>query len=129
MTAATAGPMQALPTPSPYHPGEVKVQDRVGSRDSSDRIGPFLRKYLNDQAKEFFNELTLLFVGQRLVTQCAPLVMKVCLNLSCCYSEDQATRPSLLQRGIAFIPAVVLSVQGPRWQHMGYDPQRHAWLH
>ncbi|CAL8471002.1 g10544 [Coccomyxa elongata] len=65
MTAAAAGPMQALPTLSPYHPGEIKVQDRLGSRDSADRIGPFLRKYLTDQAKEFFNELPLLFVGQR----------------------------------------------------------------
>ncbi|BDA45400.1 probable flavohemoprotein at C-terminar half [Coccomyxa sp. Obi] len=65
MAAATVGPIQALPAPSPYHFGEVEVQDRVGSRDTADRIGPFLRKYLNDQAKEFFNELTLLFVGQR----------------------------------------------------------------
>lgn len=68
MTAAAAGPMQALPTPSPYHPGELKVQERLGSRDSADRIGPFLRKYLTDQAKEFFNELPLLFVGQRLAS-------------------------------------------------------------
>ena len=61
----------------------------MGSRDSADRIGPFLRKYLNDQAKEFFEELTLLFVGQRFDAKFAPLTMSLCMNVSCFLSEDE----------------------------------------
>eukprot|EP00208_Stichococcus_sp_RCC1054_P001207 CAMPEP_0206146014 /NCGR_PEP_ID=MMETSP1473-20131121/29247_1 /ASSEMBLY_ACC=CAM_ASM_001109 /TAXON_ID=1461547 /ORGANISM="Stichococcus sp, Strain RCC1054" /LENGTH=576 /DNA_ID=CAMNT_0053542437 /DNA_START=347 /DNA_END=2074 /DNA_ORIENTATION=+ len=53
-------------TPSPYHRGEMAVQDRLGTRLLAERIGrASVRDYLNDQAKAFFNELPLLFVGSR----------------------------------------------------------------
>jgi predicted pyridoxine 5'-phosphate oxidase superfamily flavin-nucleotide-binding protein len=52
--------------PSPYHVGEQHAQTRVGVRDIAERIGrAYIRKYLTDQAKEFYNELPFLNVGTR----------------------------------------------------------------
>ena len=59
-------PAMVLTGPSPFHYGEQAVQTRVGSRDGSERLGrAFIRKYLTDQARDFFQELSLLFVGIR----------------------------------------------------------------
>ena len=50
---------------SPYHFGEQSVQSRVGTRSISERVGKFIRSYLTDQARDFFEDLPLWFIGAR----------------------------------------------------------------
>lgn len=50
--------------PSPYHIGQQAVQSRVGVRETSEMVGRrVIRKYMNEQAKAFFEELPFLFMG------------------------------------------------------------------
>ena len=62
--AATVA-VQPATHPSPYHFGEQSVQNRIGTRSVSDRVGAFIRNYLTDQAREFFEDLPLLYISAR----------------------------------------------------------------
>jgi uncharacterized protein len=49
---------------SPFHPGELSVQDRSGVLEEADYLGRRLfRPYLTEQHREFFEQLPLLVVG------------------------------------------------------------------
>jgi uncharacterized protein len=49
---------------SPFHPGELAVQERVGVKDKIDAQGRrAVRRYLTDQHREFFPLLPYAFVG------------------------------------------------------------------
>lgn len=64
--AAAVEPLRGHRVPSPFHFGEQRVQNIVGTREVAERTGrAFIRKFLNDQAKQFFEELPLWFVGSR----------------------------------------------------------------
>ena len=55
---------------SPFHFGEQSVQKRLGVYEVADRIGrAFLRPYLTEQAKDYFEDLSLLYIGAR---YCSP---------------------------------------------------------
>lgn len=50
--------------PSPFHAGELAVQERAGVRESIAAVGARnIRHFLPDQHRQFFAELDLLFVG------------------------------------------------------------------
>jgi uncharacterized protein len=49
--------------PSPFHAGEILVQDRAGVRDRAARIGGNIRSAMPDQHRRFFNEIDLLLLG------------------------------------------------------------------
>jgi predicted pyridoxine 5'-phosphate oxidase superfamily flavin-nucleotide-binding protein len=50
--------------PSPFHAGELAVQERVGVRDQIDATGrKVVRDYMPDQHRQFFSELSFFFVG------------------------------------------------------------------
>lgn len=54
----------APPTASPFHPGELSVQDRAGVRDAVGPIGARnIRRFLPDQHRRFFEDLDHLFVA------------------------------------------------------------------
>src|SRR3712207_6041136 len=49
---------------SPFHEGELAVQDRVGVRDKSDAVGRrAVRRYLTPEHRTFFSLLPYIFVG------------------------------------------------------------------
>lgn len=49
---------------SPFHQGEVEVQQRVGIREKIEGIGrKSIRSYMPDQHREFFTQLPMLLVG------------------------------------------------------------------
>ncbi len=49
---------------SPFHRGERTIQTRLGVRDRIDAVGRrFIRKYMPDQHRTFFEQLETLFVG------------------------------------------------------------------
>ncbi len=49
---------------SPFHRGERAIQTRLGVRDRIDAVGKrFIRKYMPDQHRSFFEQLATLFVG------------------------------------------------------------------
>lgn len=49
---------------SPFHRGERTIQSRLGVRDRIDSVGRrFIRKYMPDQHRTFFEQLETLFVG------------------------------------------------------------------
>jgi len=49
---------------SPYHPGEIAVQERAGARAFAERIGrQVIREYMTDQHRVFFAMLPYLFIG------------------------------------------------------------------
>lgn len=49
---------------SPFHDGELAIQERVGVRDKIDISGRrAVRRYLTDQHREFFALLPYVFVG------------------------------------------------------------------
>ena len=52
------------PDPTPFHPGELAVQERAGVREQIAPVGAFnIRRFLPDQHRRFFADLDLLFVG------------------------------------------------------------------
>lgn len=59
----------ATPTPpnpplSPWHPGEVELQRRVGSDEKLAEVGPkIIRPYMPDQHRDFFEELPFVVLG------------------------------------------------------------------
>lgn len=49
---------------TPFHPGELAVQERAGVRDLIAEIGARnIRRFMPDQHRRFFSELDLLFLG------------------------------------------------------------------
>ncbi|NJK35990.1 MAG: flavin-nucleotide-binding protein [Oscillatoriales cyanobacterium SM2_2_1] len=51
-------------TESPFHAGEQEVQTRMGVRDKMENVGRrFIRDYMPDQHREFFQMLPFLLVG------------------------------------------------------------------
>lgn len=49
---------------SPFHSGERTIQSRLGVRDRIDSVGKrFIRKYMPDQHRTFFEQLSTFFVG------------------------------------------------------------------
>ena len=49
---------------SPFHQGERDVQSRLGVRDKIEETGQrFIRSYLPDQHREFYEQLPYLFIG------------------------------------------------------------------
>ncbi|MGH7987212.1 MAG: pyridoxamine 5'-phosphate oxidase family protein [Candidatus Binataceae bacterium] len=59
-TPATSRPSQG----SPFHPGELAVQDRVGFREKIDRYGrTAIRTYMPEQHRVFFGQLPFFVVG------------------------------------------------------------------
>ena len=57
--------MSGWPHPtSPYHAGEMRVQEQAGAREPAERIGRrSIRDYLSEQHRDFFSLLSYLFVG------------------------------------------------------------------
>ena len=57
--------MSGWPHPtSPYHAGEMRVQEQAGARESAERTGRrSIRDYLSEQHRDFFSLLSCLFVG------------------------------------------------------------------
>ena len=56
--------MSAHPPASPFHQGERDVQTRLGVRDRVEEIGQrFIRSYLPQQHREFYQQLPYLFIG------------------------------------------------------------------
>ena len=66
LTAATAA-FQFASDQSPYHFSEQSAQNRMGTRNVSERIPgrASFRNSLTDQARDFFEELPLWFIGAR----------------------------------------------------------------
>lgn len=53
-----------MESPSPFHAGELAVQDRMGVREKSDVMGRrMIRPVLVDQHREFYGELPFLVLG------------------------------------------------------------------
>lgn len=51
-------------SPSPFHQGEQKIQERLGVREKTERFGRrVIRDYMPDQHREFFQYLPYVFVG------------------------------------------------------------------
>ncbi len=51
-------------TQSPFHHGEREIQERVGVRDQVEGIGQrFIRDYMPDQHREFYEQLPILLMG------------------------------------------------------------------
>ncbi|MDZ8055664.1 MAG: pyridoxamine 5'-phosphate oxidase family protein [Aulosira sp. ZfuVER01] len=51
-------------TESPFHPGELAIQARLGAQDRMDKQGRrVIREYLPDQHRQFFAQLSYLMVG------------------------------------------------------------------
>ncbi|MGC4094366.1 MAG: pyridoxamine 5'-phosphate oxidase family protein [Polyangiaceae bacterium] len=49
---------------SPFHPGEQRVQERIGVRERSERGGRrMIREFMPDEHREFFEELPFLVLG------------------------------------------------------------------
>ncbi len=49
---------------SPFHPGERDIQTRLGVRDKIEDIGQrYIRNFLPDQHREFYEQLPYLLVG------------------------------------------------------------------
>jgi len=48
---------------SPFHAGEIAVQERAGVREIAARIGGNIRAFMPDQHRQFFADLDLLFLG------------------------------------------------------------------
>lgn len=49
---------------SPYHRGEIMVQERAGARDFSERVGRrIIRDFMPDQHRAFFEKLPYVFMG------------------------------------------------------------------
>jgi ferredoxin-NADP reductase/predicted pyridoxine 5'-phosphate oxidase superfamily flavin-nucleotide-binding protein len=52
------------PDESPFHPGEQAIQSRCGVRDQAEDLGGrFIRDYLPDQHRQFYQRLAMLVVG------------------------------------------------------------------
>lgn len=55
---------QAPTTPSPFHPGEVELQDRVGVADRMAAFGRrVIRDHMPDQHRQFYGQLPFLVTG------------------------------------------------------------------
>lgn len=55
---------ESTPTASPFHDGELAVQDRAGVRERIAAVGARnIRRCMPDQHRQFFGELDLLFLG------------------------------------------------------------------
>ncbi|MEG4202621.1 pyridoxamine 5'-phosphate oxidase family protein [Microcoleus sp. Pol7_A1] len=51
-------------TESPFHAGELAIQDRMGTQTKMDRQGrQMIREYLPDQFRQFFSQLSYIIVG------------------------------------------------------------------
>ena len=49
---------------SPFHPGELAVQDRSGVLDEADYLGRrMFRPFLTEQHREFFEQLPFIMIG------------------------------------------------------------------
>lgn len=49
---------------SPFHPGEQMLQSRAGKRETTENMGRrFIRSYMPDQHREFYEELPFMVVG------------------------------------------------------------------
>ena len=58
------GPSASTTSPSPFHSGEQRVQQRAGVRESIEEIGQIaIRDYMPDQHREFFAQLPFIVVG------------------------------------------------------------------
>ncbi len=54
----------ARPDPSPFHPGEQKLQTRLGVREQIENVGQrFIRDHLTGEHRHFFAQLPLLLAG------------------------------------------------------------------
>jgi len=51
------------PDDTPFHPGEIAVQERAGVRARAERMGPGIRDFMPDQHRELFTKLPYLLVG------------------------------------------------------------------
>ena len=51
-------------TESPFHPGELAIQARLGIQERIDRMGRrFIREYITEQLQQFFAQLSYVIVG------------------------------------------------------------------
>lgn len=54
----------SLEVPSPFHPGEIEAQTRMGVREKIDRVsGRRIRDYMPDQHREFYAMLPFILAG------------------------------------------------------------------
>ena len=64
MTEQTTPTAPEGPGPSPFHSGELAIQDRVGFREKVDRYGRRgIRGFMPEEHREFFQQLPLFLVG------------------------------------------------------------------
>lgn len=54
---------RAAPEASPFHAGELWVQERAGLRERAELLGNMFRPAMPDQHRQFFAELPFVFVG------------------------------------------------------------------
>lgn len=53
-----------MKNPSPFHPGEKTIQERLGVSEKMERFGrQVIRDYLPDQHRDFYQQLPYVFVG------------------------------------------------------------------
>jgi len=48
---------------SPFHAHEIEIQERVGAREHTVRVEPFIRDHMPEQHREFYAELPFFFLG------------------------------------------------------------------